>query len=388
MQKNTERPTAVRKPSRPNPVSIIGAGTIVEDGHLPAYRMLGLEIAALFDTDRNKALALGAKFAIAEQRVCGSLEQLIDMTPQDGAFDVATPPATFPGILHALPDGRGVLMQKPMGESLEQARQILSLCRKKNLTAAVNFQLRYAPAVLEANRLLADGLIGGIKRLALRIIYPKPGTWRKDSFDRSRYKWEFTRSHPHGYFYFSFIHLLDLSRALCGEISSVRVLPDSGAGELRQQGRKNYGLAYDSGVEATVEFLIGDEPLYEFGLEGDRGRMRLAFPVRYPHTGPDILEYVLDGGDGPTAVPVSGAWFPHAFMGPMAALQCRLEDPGSPLPTEVLSAMKTMAALETLVTVEGNEPVVVPRDQTMSSAEPASHSTGTHSGDASHATFR
>ena len=32
-----------------------------------------------------------------------------------------------------------------MGESLADAQRILALCREKRLTAAINFQLRFAP---------------------------------------------------------------------------------------------------------------------------------------------------------------------------------------------------------------------------------------------------
>ena len=38
-------------------------------------------------------------------------------------------------ILENIPEGSAVLMQKPMGENIEQADRIMKICREKKLTA-------------------------------------------------------------------------------------------------------------------------------------------------------------------------------------------------------------------------------------------------------------
>ena len=42
-------------PQRPRPVYVIGAGGIVNDGHLPAYKIAGFDVTGIFDLDREKA---------------------------------------------------------------------------------------------------------------------------------------------------------------------------------------------------------------------------------------------------------------------------------------------------------------------------------------------
>ncbi|MCC6777635.1 MAG: gfo/Idh/MocA family oxidoreductase, partial [Hyphomicrobiales bacterium] len=37
------------RPSTPRPIVIIGAGGIVTDAHLPAYRLAGFPVAGVFD---------------------------------------------------------------------------------------------------------------------------------------------------------------------------------------------------------------------------------------------------------------------------------------------------------------------------------------------------
>ena len=53
-----------------------------------------------------------------------SLEAAIELAPEDAVFDVAVPGSAISDILRAMPAGRAVLIQKPMGEDLAQAREI------------------------------------------------------------------------------------------------------------------------------------------------------------------------------------------------------------------------------------------------------------------------
>ncbi|TIM36777.1 MAG: gfo/Idh/MocA family oxidoreductase, partial [Mesorhizobium sp.] len=43
------------KPSKPRPIVIFGAGSIVGDAHFPAYGKAGFPVAGLFDPDHAKA---------------------------------------------------------------------------------------------------------------------------------------------------------------------------------------------------------------------------------------------------------------------------------------------------------------------------------------------
>jgi predicted dehydrogenase len=131
----------------PRPIVLIGAGGIARDAHLPAYKKAGFRVTGIFDLDRAKAQSLADAFAI--RNVADSLEQAVRTAPEGAVFDVATPAAALLSVIPHLPNGSGLLMQKPMGETLAQAREIRELCRSKSLTAAVNFQLRFAPAIQE-----------------------------------------------------------------------------------------------------------------------------------------------------------------------------------------------------------------------------------------------
>src|SRR6478735_3511387 len=52
------------KPATPKPIVIFGAGSIVGDAHLPAYKKGGFPVVGLFDPNHEKAAALAQQWGI------------------------------------------------------------------------------------------------------------------------------------------------------------------------------------------------------------------------------------------------------------------------------------------------------------------------------------
>ncbi|MGH9887934.1 MAG: Gfo/Idh/MocA family protein, partial [bacterium] len=149
---------------------IVGAGGIVRDAHVPAYRKAGFALAGVFDIRPEAREAAARDYGIP--RVFASLD---DAFATDGViFDVAVPGVEIAGILERARPGQALLIQKPMGESLADAQRILALCREKRLVAALNFQLRFAPNVLALRDALARGFFGALTDLEVRISLHTP----------------------------------------------------------------------------------------------------------------------------------------------------------------------------------------------------------------------
>src|ERR1700732_2178329 len=144
---NVEAP----RPRNPRPIISIGAGGIVRDAHLPAYKKAGFQVVAITELDRPKAESVAKDFGIPQ--VLGGVQEAAAYALADAVFDIAVPASALLRVLPQLPDGAAVLLQKPMGETFSEARSILEICRTKRMTAAVNFQLRFAPNMLAARRL-------------------------------------------------------------------------------------------------------------------------------------------------------------------------------------------------------------------------------------------
>jgi len=198
-------------PVHPRPIVVIGAGGIVRDAHLPAYRLAGFAVATLHDLDRAKASALAAEFGVPH--VPATLAEAIRTAPPAAVFDVAVPATALAGVLEALPDGAAALIQKPFGENLAQARSLLALCRRKRLIAAVNFQLRFAPAIAAARALVAAGAIGELHDLEVRVTVHTP--W---------HLWTFLEGAPRVEILYHSIHHLDLVRSFLGDPRGIHAL--------------------------------------------------------------------------------------------------------------------------------------------------------------------
>lgn len=331
-------------PRCPRPIVIVGAGGIVRDAHLPAYRKAGFAVAGIFDVDCARAERLGAESGIP--KVFRSLEDAVTGAPANSVFDVAVPPAAILDVLPALPDGAAVLIQKPLGRDLHEAHAVRDLCRRKRLDAAVNFQLRYAPGVLAARSLIEQGALGELHHLEVRVCVHTP--W---------HLWKFLEEVPRVEVLVHSIHYIDLVRAFLGEPRGVyaKTLKSPKRPKLAST-RSNIILDYGDKVWAAISANHDHEygPRHQDSFikwEGTRGaiKLRLGVLLNYPVGEPDLFEYcVMEEGGGADWIPVplEGTWFPDAFVGTMASVMRYVEGSAHCLPTGVDDAFHTMAAVE------------------------------------------
>src|SRR5262245_28959261 len=164
--------------SRPRPIVVIGAGAIVEQAHLPAYRRLGFEVAGFFDLDPARSATLARSWPGA--RAFTTLDEAASWP--EAVFDVAVPGRNEASVLAALPERSFALVQKPLGESLAEAKHILSVCRARQLCVAQNFQLRFSPNLIAIKALLDRGHFGELVDVEVRVVTYTP--WELWSFMR------------------------------------------------------------------------------------------------------------------------------------------------------------------------------------------------------------
>ncbi|HYJ38174.1 MAG TPA: Gfo/Idh/MocA family oxidoreductase, partial [Chitinophagaceae bacterium] len=142
-------------PQREYPILIIGAGGIVHDAHLPAYKKAGFSVVGITNRTRKKAEALAAGFNIPN--VYANVAEAVSNASSETVYDLTIMPEQFVETLEQLPNGSAVLIQKPMGDYFSQSKDILAVCRRKKLVAAINCQLRFAPFVSAARSIINQG---------------------------------------------------------------------------------------------------------------------------------------------------------------------------------------------------------------------------------------
>jgi predicted dehydrogenase len=332
------------RPRTTRPIILLGSGGIVRDAHLPAYRKAGFEVAGLYDIAAAKAASLAHEFGI--QRTFTTLAEAVGSAPAHCVFDVAVPASALYGLIQQLPDGAAVLMQKPMGQNLEEAQAICDLCHSKRLTAAVNFQLRFAPAALAARDIISRGLVGDVHDIEVRVNVYTP--WDL---------WTFLESAPRVEILYHSIHYIDLIRSFFGDPGRVyaKTVKHPSTPKLAST-RSNIILDYGDMLRANITTNHGHQfgPRHQESYvkwEGTRGaiKTRLGLLLDYPKGQPDEFEYTILEPDKPSewqCLEIEGSWFPDAFIGSMASLMSFLDDAIDCLPTSVDDALKTMATVE------------------------------------------
>ena len=336
MNKNTQTPNP--------PIYIVGAGGIVKDAHLPAYAIAGFEIAGITDLDAERAQAVASEFNI--QAVYADLGEMLKSAPADAIFDVAIPAHATNTVLKLLPDNSSVLIQKPMGETLEQADEILATCRSKNLTAAVNVQLRFAPFIQMAREAIAEGKIGELTDIEVRLNVETP--W---------HLWDFLEKARSAEIYYHSIHYVDMIRSIVGNPTSVQCkLVNTHTCPKVDGTRSSYILDYGSDLRVNIQTNHG----HRFGkrhqesyvkFEGTQGaiKLQMGLLMNYPEGEPDWFEICqLEDGREPEwkSLPIEGSWFPHAFIGSMQALMDSVKNPEITLAHSVEDVHHTMRVLD------------------------------------------
>ncbi|MEJ5995003.1 Gfo/Idh/MocA family oxidoreductase [Pedobacter sp. Du54] len=336
----------IYKPELPltkQPIIIIGAGGIVADAHLPAYKLANFTVHGIVNRTIERAETLAAAFDIPN--VYHSIAEAVKLAPANVVYDLTIMPEQYLEALAQLPDGSSVLIQKPMGDHFEQAKEILELCRTKNFKAAINFQLRFAPFVSAARYLIDQGLIGEVYDMEVRVTLNTP--------------WELfphVMIHPRLEIQYHSIHYVDLIRSFLGEPNSIfaKTLkhPAKNLSSSRSTILFDFGDTLHAVINANHDHDFGPENQESFiKWEGTKGaiKAKMGLLMDYPHGVPDKFEYcILEEGSAPVwkAVNLEGSWFPEAFIGTMANLMRFTEGSDNVLHTSVEDVIKTMAVVE------------------------------------------
>jgi predicted dehydrogenase len=158
--------------------------------HSNAYR----QVARFFDVDpvprmraicgRDEAGVREASDALGWEDYETDYRRLIERDDID-LVDISTPGNTHHEIaLAALVAGKHVLCEKPLANTLKEAKEMVEAARGSNAKSMVCFNYRYAPAIQLAKQIIEEGRVGEIRHwravfLQDWLVDPDfPLTWR------------------------------------------------------------------------------------------------------------------------------------------------------------------------------------------------------------------
>jgi predicted dehydrogenase len=343
-------------------IGCLGAGFIMRDCHLVAYRQAGFNPVAMASRKPAHARAVAERHAIP--RCHDSIDGLL-ADPAVEVLDIAVPPDVQPEMIRRAVQQRGhihaILAQKPLALSVREGRECVEMCAGAGILLGVNQNMRYDQSVRAMKDLLRRGWLGEpvLATIEMRAI-PHWMPWSEPLSSLSTFIMS--------------VHHLDTFRFWFGTpervLASTR--PDPRTRFPHRDGINLYILEYDSGLRASAWDDVWAGPAREGGapdigirwrVEGTEGMARgtIGWPG-YPARVPSTLDYTTKRCPGEWIEPRwPEVWFPDAFAGTMAQLLCALEDGTEP---EIggRDNLETLALCEAVLTGAREHRVTTVRD--------------------------
>lgn len=268
-------------------LALIGAGVIGRT-HLQAARETP-EVTMVGVADPNPATqALAQAFDLPWQR---DHRALLESLRPDGVI-VATPNAWHvPVALDCVAAGVAVLVEKPIADSLEQARRLAAAAEAARVPLLVGHHRRHNPIIRQARTLVRGGVLGRlVAGSVLSLVLKPPGYFTVD--------W---RRMPDGGgpVLINMIHEIDLIRFVCGEITRVQAAASNAVRGFAVEDTAAVILTLDGGAVVTI--TLSDTAASPWSWDLSAGEGMALF-----NAGAD--SHFLAGTEGALALPSLTHW--------------------------------------------------------------------------------
>ncbi|MFE3257305.1 Gfo/Idh/MocA family protein [Nocardia sp. NPDC059091] len=250
-------------------IGILGAANIAPTALIgPAGRNPEVVVAAVAARDRARAEEFARKHAIGQ--VYGSYEALV------GADDLDAVYIPLPNGLHgrwiraAVEAGKHVLCEKPFTADAGEAREIAALAGASDRVVMEAFHYRYHPLTQAAEKIIASGELGTLRRVETALCFPLP------KFSDIRYNYDLAG----GALMDAGCYAVHMARTFGGEQPEV-VAAQAKLRDPRIDRAMTAELRFPSGHTGRIRCSMWSSDLVRISATviGDRGRMRLLNPV-------------------------------------------------------------------------------------------------------------
>lgn len=307
-------------------IGIVGAGDIVRNAHLPAYKKADFPVVGIYDIDIEKAKEAAKMFGL--EKVYNTLESLLEDDEVE-VVDIAVPAWVQKGIVsEVVKYGKHLLCQKPLASSYADAVDIVEMAEKAGVKLAVNQQMRWDPLIASCKDLIERGWIGEPYFINFQVSINTPfETWPwlvvNDQYDLSYHS----------------IHYFDAIRYMIGTPKYVYSSLSKYPGDtVRPETRSIVVFEYEDEKRALISTNHrnwSDDTYATLRIEGTDGIIKgtIGLLYNYPHGRPDTLEYCSRKyypNQWFTHI-IEDLWIPDAFIGTMGELQRSVEEDDTPL---------------------------------------------------------
>jgi predicted dehydrogenase len=138
--------------------AVIGLGNHAINRVMPAIKLSGNSIYAVYSRTPEKAKRIGQKFGCIAY---DSYEQMLS-ADFDAVYIASPNNLHYSNAISALDHGKQVLLEKPMTLAYEDSKKLVKKAEENNLSLAVGFHLRMHPAIEDIKRHVKKGDLGDI----------------------------------------------------------------------------------------------------------------------------------------------------------------------------------------------------------------------------------
>jgi predicted dehydrogenase len=319
-------------------IGCIGAGFIMKDIHLVAYAEAGFDVVAIASRTPANARAAAEEHAIGT--VHDTWQELLDDERVE-IVDIAFPPDQQLEIVREAarrPHIKGILAQKPIAFTLDEAVEMVRVCDEAGVKLGVNHNMRYDQSVRALKALLDEGVLG--EPVVAEVVMNARPHWQ-----------DFVKAYGRIALLNMSIHHLDAFRYLFGDPERI-VVPfrdDPSHDFPHEDGMAFYVLEYASGLRAIGldNCFTWTDHRIEWRVEGLEGIAKgtIGWPD-YPEGSPSTIDWTTRAMNGEWERPRwEDRWFPQAFKGTMGQLMRAIQDDTEP-EISGRTTLGTMALIE------------------------------------------
>jgi predicted dehydrogenase len=141
---------------------LVGCGGISRTWLRGIQTIDGLEMVALVDLVEDAARQRAGEFGLSKAQISTDLDAILSTAQPDILFNCTVPEAHVDVTLAALEHGCHVLSEKPLADSMENARSMVAAAEQAQKLLAVIQNRRFHPGIRRLSRFLRAGTIGEI----------------------------------------------------------------------------------------------------------------------------------------------------------------------------------------------------------------------------------
>lgn len=152
-------------------VAVIGCGSWGRN-HIRVYNDLGnASIIAIADMNTATAKEFGERYSVDWYTEPEKIFERDDVE----AVSICTPTVTHADLaMQAIEAGKHVLVEKPMTNTTDEAKELINAAKKRGVHLAVGFVERFNPAVSEAMNIISKGEVGEVILAHTRRVSRRP----------------------------------------------------------------------------------------------------------------------------------------------------------------------------------------------------------------------